>query len=119
MFLHFWNLSKNTYFQMSRRFWDLVLSLKKGLGLDWKGLEKVANFKYGRIRKYEREKQMMPLENLLKLEALLFSHFNITDKFIEGEIEKIRSGRNGKIITSPKLPVDLLDPRWAAIVDTL
>ena len=35
---------------------------------------------------------------------------------MEGEITEIRSGKHGKIVGFPNLPINLLDYRWGALV---
>ena len=115
--LHFWELAPDTYFRLSDHFWEYVLLFKDELRLSWKKLKEKANIDFGNLDEYATSKQMIPLPNLLKLQAFLCSHFEgLSPAFVEAEITEIRNGKHGKVIKLPKLPVNLLDPRWGALV---
>lgn len=115
--LHFWELAPDTYFRLSSNFWKYVLLLKGKFKLSWKKLKERAEIDFGNIDEYATSKQMIPLSNLLKLQAFLSSHLeNLNLTFVEVEITEIRNGKHGKVIKSPKLPVNLLDPQWGALV---
>ncbi|MDI6884314.1 MAG: hypothetical protein QMD00_04210 [Hadesarchaea archaeon] len=117
---HFWELAPNTYFRLSDEFWKHVISLKGRLKLSWRKLKENAKIDFGNIDEYATSKQMIPLPNLLKLQAFLCSHsgdLNLT--FVEAEITEIRNGKLGKVIKFPNLPVNFLDPRWGTLVGAI
>lgn len=115
--LHFWELAPDTYFRLSDNFWKCVLSTKNELKLSWRKLKENANIEFGNLREYVNNKQMIPLPNLLRLHTFLSPHFEHFDiAFLKKEIVEIRNRKHGKVVKSPKLPVNLLDPRWGALV---